>query len=140
MSTHYGPVSTDIVLRLVAPSGPSREVRANLGYSPGDPYAVCVGFHAGTTEVVEWTFARSLLSEGVTHAVGDGDVRVWPADRTQSRVRLALSSPSGEAMFDAPTSRVLSFLNQTYLVVPTGCESSFVDVDAELMSLLDHGR
>lgn len=141
MSIRFGPVSTDLVLRLVLPTGPDREVQANLSYSPRDPYAVRVGFHTGAAEVVEWTFARSLLSEGVTRAVGDGDVQVWPADRAaHSWVCLALSSPSGQAMFEAPLPRVVAFLNQTYLVVPTGRESDFVDVDAELAALLDHGR
>jgi Streptomyces sporulation and cell division protein, SsgA len=141
MSIHHDPVSTNLVLRLVLPNGPDREVQSDLTYSPWDPYAVRVGFHTGSAEVVEWTFARSLLSEGVTRAVGDGDVQVWPADPpAHSRVCLALSSPSGQALFEAPLTRVVSFLNQTYLVVPTGCEGNFIDVDAELASLLDHGR
>ena len=50
---------------------------------------------------------------------------------------LALSSPSGRALFEAPLLRVVQFLTQTYAVVPTGCESGFVDVDAELASLLN---
>jgi Streptomyces sporulation and cell division protein, SsgA len=125
-------------LRLVVADGPDRAVHADVSYSPVDPYAVRVAFHTGTAEVVEWTFARSLLTDGVTHPVGDGDVQVWPASATgQPMVCLSLSSPSGRALFEAPLPRVVQFLTETYALVPTGCESDFVDVDAELARLLD---
>jgi hypothetical protein len=138
MSIHPDTVTTELVLRLVVPDGPDRAVQANLNYSPRDPYAVRVAFHAGTTDVVEWTFARSLLSDGVTHPVGDGDVQVWPTGQPdQSGVCLSLSSPSGKALFEAPLPRVVSFLTATYTLVPTGCESDYVDVSAELASILD---
>src|SRR5580698_8324405 len=138
MSIHPDAVTTELVLRLVVTDGPDRAVHADLNYSPHDPYAVRVAFHTGMTEVVEWTFARSLLSDGVTHPVGDGDVQVWPTDRAeQSGVCLALSSPSGRALFEAPLPRVVAFLTQTYALVPTGCESDFVDVSAELASILN---
>jgi len=141
MSTHPEMVSTEIELRLVVSDGPDRPVHADLSYSPIDPYAVRVAFHTGSSEIVEWTFARSLLTDGVTHPVGDGDVQVWPANNTgQPTVCLSLSSPSGRALFEAPLARVVEFLTQTYTLVPTGCESDFVDVAAELTSLLggDH--
>jgi hypothetical protein len=137
MSSRPDRVSTEIVFRLVVRDGPDRAVHANLTYFPADPYAVRVGFHTGSAEVVEWTFARSLLSDGVTHPVGDGDVQVWPTeDSEQAGVCLALSSPSGRALFEAPLPRVVQFLSQTYAIVPTGDESDFVDVDTELASLL----
>jgi hypothetical protein len=130
-------VSTDIVFRLLVEDGPDRAVAASLTYVPQDPYAVRVGFHTGIDETVEWTFARSLLSDGVTHPVGDGDVQVWPTDEAkQSGVCVALSSPSGQALFEAPLPRVVQFLTKTYAIVPTGSESGFVDVDAELALLL----
>jgi hypothetical protein len=137
MSIHPDGVSTEIVFRLVVSDGPDRAVHATLRYLPHDPYAVRVGFHTGSTEIVEWTFARSLLSDGVTHPVGDGDVQVWPTDNAeQAGVCLALSSPSGRALFEAPLPRVVAFLTQTYALVPNGSEGGFVNVDAELASLL----
>jgi hypothetical protein len=138
MSAVPDMVRSEIELRLVVPDGSDRAVHADLGYSPADPYAVRVAFHTGGTEIVEWTFARSLLTDGVTHPVGDGDVQVWPATTTgQPTVCLSLSSPSGRALFEAPLARVVEFLTDTYALVPTGCESDFVDVDAELALLLD---
>jgi hypothetical protein len=138
MSTRPDMVSTEIELRLVVSDGPDRAVQADLSYAPTDPYAVRVAFHTGSTETVEWTFARSLLTDGVTHPVGDGDVQVWPANAgSQPMVCLSLSSPSGRALFEAPLGRVVEFLTETYSHVPTGCESDFVDVGVELDSLLN---
>src|SRR5580698_3960494 len=138
MSIHPDAVTTELVLRLVVTDGPDRAVHADLNYSPHDPYAVRVAFHTGAAEVVEWTFARSLLSDGVTHPVGDGDVQVWPTDRAaQPGVCVALSSPSGRALFEAPLPRIVAFLTRTYSLVPNGAESSFVDVDTELALILN---
>jgi Streptomyces sporulation and cell division protein, SsgA len=137
MSATPEMVRTKIELRLVMSDGPDRAVNADVNYSATDPYAVRVDFHTGSAEVVEWTFARSLLSDGVTHAVGEGDVHVWPALKTdRQRVCLSLSSPSGRALFEAPLPRVVEFLSRTYELVPTGCESDFVDIDAGLAELL----
>jgi hypothetical protein len=131
-------VTSAIELRLVVADGPDRAVHADLTYSLTDPYAVQVAFHTGGAEVVEWTFARSLLTDGVTHPVGDGDVQVWPASNAgQPTVCLSLSSPAGQALFEASLNGVVEFLTQSYTIVPTGCESDFVDVDAELAALFD---
>jgi hypothetical protein len=137
MSTCPDIVTAAIDLRLVVADGPSIAVRADLRFAPDDPYAVSVAFHTGTAEVVEWTFARSLLTDGVTHPAGIGDVQVWPARSHEApTVCLSLSSPSGRALFEAPLPQLVEFLTQTYELVPTGCESEFVDVDLALVSLL----
>jgi hypothetical protein len=137
MSARQDMVTAEIELRLVVSNGPTRQVHSELSYDPTDPYAVRVAFHTGGSEIVEWTFARSLLTDGVTHPVGAGDVQVWPANTTgRPSVCLALSSPSGRALFEAPLTRVVEFLALTYALVATGCESDFVDVDVELAALL----
>ena len=137
MSTRPETVSTELELRLVVPGNASLPVAADVRYQADDPYAVHVAFHTGGDDVVEWTFARQLLTDGVTRPVGEGDVQVWPS-HTAGRpvVCLSLSSPSGRALFEATLSEVVEFLTQTYAAVPTGNESSFVDVDAELALLL----
>jgi hypothetical protein len=136
VSTRPHPVSSEIELRLIVVDGPDRHVRAELTYSHTDPYAVRVGFHTGSGETVEWTFARSLLTDGVRQPAGDGDVKVWPAAGGQQLVCLSLSSPSGRALFETPLPGLVEFLAQTYERVPTGCESDFVDVDAAFAELL----
>lgn len=134
-------VTAELELALVAPDGHGLPVAAVLQYEAVDPYAVRVGFRTGADEVVEWIFARQLLSDGVTARVGEGDVQVWPLRPGDPRGRgatvcLSLCSPSGAALFEAPLAAVVDFLSRTYATVPIGAESDFVDVDAELALLL----
>ena len=131
-------VTSELGLRLVVPDGAPLPVTANVSYDTADPYAVTVTFHTGAAEPVRWTFARQLLTDGVEAPVGDGDVRAWPGHTDGVPVvSIALSSPSGRALFEAPLSGVVEFLSRSYLAVPTGCESDFVNLDAELTSLLE---
>jgi hypothetical protein len=137
MSAHPATVSARLALQLIVPGDASLPVLAAVRYDSTDPYAVTVTFHTGTEESVEWTFARDLLTDGVTRPVGQGDVQVWPAQSAgHPVVCLALSSPSGRALFEVRLSEVVEFLTRTYALVPTGSESGHVDVDAELALLL----
>lgn len=137
METRPDTVTTEIELRLVVPGNSPLPVLADLRYEPSDPYAVHVAFHTGGADLVEWVFARALLTDGVAGPVGEGDVQVWPS-HTHGRpvVCLSLSSPSGRALFEVPLPELVEFLTRTYDAVPTGSESTFVDVDAELALLL----
>ncbi|MCW2571911.1 MAG: sporulation and cell division protein SsgA [Frankiales bacterium] len=140
MTPRSTSVNTELQLRLVVPGAASLPVRAGLGYDVTDPYAVQVAFHTGTGndgEIVEWTFARQLLTDGVTAPVGEGDVQVWPSTSAGvTVVCLSLSSPSGKALFEVPLPELVDFLGQTYAAVPTGAEGQYVDVEAELALLL----
>lgn len=137
MNARPDHVTAVLDLRLVVPGSSSLPVVADLSYEAGDPYAVHVAFHTGATEVVEWVFARQLLTDGVTRPVGEGDVQVWPSHSGgRPVICLALSSPSGRALFEAPLADLVEFLTKTYAAVPTGSESDYVDLDAELSLLL----
>jgi sporulation and cell division protein SsgA len=137
MTTRPQLVTSELALRLVVPDGAPLPVTASLHYDTADPYAVSITFHTGSSESVRWTFARQLLTDGVERPCGEGDVRVWP---THSEgvpvVCVALSSPSGRALFEAPLSGLVEFLSRSYLAIPTGSESDYVDLDAELSTLL----
>jgi hypothetical protein len=136
MSVAPAVVTADLALRLVVPGSASLPVACTLIYDPVDPYAVRVGFRTGGSDVVEWTFARQLLSDGVQGPSGEGDVRVWPKDGPGSLlVCLSLCSPSGHALFEVPLPELVEFLTRSYHVVPTGEESSRVDLDVELALL-----
>jgi len=139
MSTRPDSVTEDLELRLVVPGSQSLPVRADFSYDHADPYAVRVAFHTGGagSDIVEWTFARSLLTDGVTHPVGEGDVQVWPSHSAgRPVICISLSSPSGRALFEVPLADLVEFLTKSYAVVPTGSEGDHVDVDAELALLL----
>ena len=132
-------VRAELQLRLVVAGSVPLPVRADLRYDVLDPYAVQVSFHttSGDSDSVEWTFARSLLTDGLSEPAGDGDVQVWPSTSGGLPVVcLSLSSPSGKALFEVPLPELVEFLGQTYEAVPTGCESDHVDVEAELALLL----
>jgi hypothetical protein len=130
-------VSAELGLSLVVPEHGAVPLVASLRYSAEDPYAIRMAFHVGTDEPVEWIFARDLLAVGLEGPAGEGDVQVWPADEHGLEVlNIALSSPFGEAHFEAPRSTTSAFLNRTYEVIAPGHEADFIDVDGELDDLL----
>lgn len=134
-------VCITIDVRLVVTEETKVPLRATLGYDLGDPFAVRVTFHTAPHEHVEWVFARELLYLGSIRHTGDGDVRVWPAcvdhaSEAGETMLLALSSPYGRALFELPLADVVDFLGHTYSAVPAGDESSLIDVDRELRTLL----
>ncbi|MGX1670241.1 SsgA family sporulation/cell division regulator [Streptomyces sp. NPDC055400] len=130
-------VERELELRLVLSPERSIPVPARLTYRTDDPYAVHIAFHIGSENPVNWTFARELLVEGVFRPCGHGDVRVWPTkvDR-RSVVLMALSSPDGDALLEAPAAAVSSWLERTLRVVPPGSESGRLGIDDGLAELL----
>ena len=130
-------VAAELGLRLVVPEHGGVPLTASLYYRGDDPYAIRMAFHVGTDDPVEWIFARDLLAEGLDRVAGDGDVRVWPSTAAHRDVlNLALSSPFGEAHFEAPRVATAAFLARTFEMIAEGSESEFLDVDDELDDLL----
>jgi hypothetical protein len=130
-------VSAELGLRLVVPDRTTIPLLATLEYAADDPYAIRMAFYVGNDEPVEWIFARELLTVGIERGVGEGDVQVWPASHdTERTLNLSLSSPFGNALFEAPLAPLADFLHRTYGVVPAGRESEFVDLGTELENLL----
>ncbi|MEV0179624.1 SsgA family sporulation/cell division regulator [Streptomyces sp. NPDC050625] len=134
---HSTVVERELELRLVLSPERSIPVPARLGYRTADPYAVHITFHINSEHPVHWTFARELLVEGVFRACGQGDVRVWPT-RTQGRgvVLVALSSPDGDALLEAPAAQVSAWLERTLRMVPPGTEGGQLGIDDALDQLL----
>lgn len=130
-------VSAELDLRLVVPDHAAVPLVASLSYRGDDPYAVRMAFHVGSNEPVEWIFARELLTVGPECPTGDGDVQVWPAAGTGGEVlNIALSSPFGQALFEAPAAAIAQFVRRTYELVPAGREGDFVDIESEIEGLL----
>ena len=121
-------------------------------YSGDDPYAVRMAFHVGTDEPVEWIFARDLLAAGIESPQGEGDVQVWPSlmscaddddldmpgpqESGGKILNIELSSPFGQAHFEAPAQAMSAFLQRTYQIVPAGQEGRYMDIETELNDLL----
>jgi hypothetical protein len=130
-------VERELELRLVLSPERRIPVAARLGYRTDDPYAVQLDFHVDSAHPVHWAFARELLVEGVFRPCGSGDVRVWPA-KTEGRsvVLMALCSPCGEALLEAPAAQLSSWLERTLRLVPPGREGEQLGIDDALAVLL----
>jgi hypothetical protein len=148
-------ISAELGLKLVVPQQTIVPLVASMYYSGSDPYAVRMAFHVGTDEPVEWIFARDLLAAGIESRQGKGDVQVWPSpvsvaetgdldligtaepQGTPGKVlNIELSSPFGQAHFEAPAEAMSAFLQRTYQIVPAGQESRYIDIETELNDLL----
>jgi len=110
---------------------------AALGYNPADPFAVTVTFVTAAGDVV-WTFARELLTRGLTDPAGEGDVHIWPCLDATGRavVIIELSSPDGELVAQARTQDIYRFVSRSLALVPAGMESTYIDVDQLIDRLL----
>ncbi len=130
-------VAAELGLTLVVPEHGGVPLTASLFYRGDDPYAIRMAFHVGMDDPVEWIFARDLLAAGMHEPAGDGDVRVWPGTGADQRIlNIALSSPFGQAHFEAPLQAMSGFLLRTFEVIPVGREGDFADIDGELNELL----
>lgn len=146
MNSSSSTVSAELGLRLIVPQQTIVPLVASLFFSGEDPYAIRIAFHVGLDEPVEWIFARDLLAEGIAARAGLGDVQVWPSiatpdpqggdDDIRDVLNIELSSPFGQAHFEAPIKEISDFLQRTYRIVESGKETDFVDVEAELNDLL----
>src|SRR5690349_12957575 len=122
--------------RLITAEDREIPVSATLRYTTDDPLAVFVDFPAEAAlegEEVTWTFARSLLDQGLRAPAGHGDVQIWPYGRT--RTVLEFHSPHGLALLQFPASALRRFLVRTYDVVQPGREDLAGVVERGLSAL-----
>jgi hypothetical protein len=136
MDTAPPTVTQSLTLELIDPTGAVTPLEAELHYDPSDPYAVTTVFMTGASQV-RWTFGRELLIEGLYEPSGDGDVHVWPCLDADGHavVIVELCSPDGEALVQARTGDVTSFVERMTKAVAPGAESNHVDVDAALTAI-----
>jgi hypothetical protein len=131
-------VSYPLALSLLSADGSEVILAAELRFALQDPLAVEALFDDGGDEPVRWVFARDLLSAGLDHRSGDGDVVVWPtidADGTRA-VHVRLRSPHGDALLEASADAIQAFLVATWALVPPGTEHEHLDVENALDALL----
>lgn len=115
-----------------------REVPVTLRYLSTDPLAVHFDFPPESCldgEALSWTFARTLLEDGVRGPAGSGDVHIWPCGRALTV--LEFHSPRGLALLQFDTSALRRFLLRSYAVVAAGQEDIGGAVERGLSSLFD---
>ena len=136
MNTAALTVKQPLTLELIDPTGQVTPMQAELHYDPRDPYAVTTVFMTGSSQV-RWTFGRDLLVDGLYEPCGDGDVHVWPCLDSDGHavVIIELCSPDGEALVQARTGDLSSFVDRMTSTVVPGSESDHVDVDAALAAI-----
>ena len=105
-------VTTEMNLKLVLTAERSVTVLALFDYAAHEPFSVRATFRTSEGDV-NWVFARDLLAEGLRKPVGDGDIAVWPSKNASGDIFcLSLSSPSGQALMEAPREQIEEFLMQ----------------------------
>ncbi|GAA4999799.1 SsgA family sporulation/cell division regulator [Kitasatospora paranensis] len=130
-------VELELGMELVLSPERSVPVPARLSYGSHDPFAVHITFHLDTGTPVTWVFGRDLLVEGTFRPCGQGDVRIWPTRAgRRSLLCLALSSPAGDALLEAPLAAVAGWLERAHRLVPPGGELAALDMDHCLAELL----
>jgi hypothetical protein len=132
-------VTTEMDLKLVLTAERSVSVLALLDYAAHEPFSVRATFRTAEGDV-NWVFARELIADGLRKPAGDGDIAMWPS-KTDGRevLCISLSSPSGQALMEAPREVIEDFLARSYTVVPSGSESSLIDMDSLIDRLLEDG-
>jgi Streptomyces sporulation and cell division protein, SsgA len=152
MSSNRTEVSAELGLGLiVGPENTIVPLMAGLSYTSADPYAVRMAFYVETDEPIEWTLSRDLLAAALHAREGIGDVQAWPSAAScdpaaggalgraaagHGVLNIAMSSPFGQAHFEASAQAIEAFLLRTYKLVPAGQEPAHLDFDAELTELL----
>ncbi|ANW17354.1 SsgA family sporulation/cell division regulator [Streptomyces clavuligerus] len=137
----FRTVEQSIPAHLISGAPRPTPVTVCLLYSADDPFAVRMVFPPEVSlsgAEVTWTFARSLLDEGLRTAAGGGDVRIRPCDR--SRTLVELRSAEGVALLRFATGRLRHFLLHAYTTVPAELETCALDLDAGLAALLGGAR
>ncbi|HET9381928.1 MAG TPA: SsgA family sporulation/cell division regulator [Streptomyces sp.] len=99
-------------------------VRVTLRHDSEDPRNVRVGLPPGPGPR-EWTFARSLLEQGLRAPVRSGPVRVWPCGRVQTVVEF--HSRQGCSLVQFETKALTRFLGRTRLAAAAVTEATPAD-------------
>ncbi|MGW6911826.1 SsgA family sporulation/cell division regulator [Streptomyces sp. NPDC054940] len=122
--------------RLITAADQDIAIPATLRYTSADPLAVHIVFPPHVTvdgEGVTWTFARTLLGEGLGTPAGLGSVRVRPCGESHTYVEFHASA--GTAVLRFATSDLYRFLARTYTVISPGEETVGAELDQGLVAL-----
>ena len=137
MNTAPATVTQPVVVELIDVNGTATPIEAELQYDAADPFAVTAVFKTGP-HAVRWTFGRDLLTDGLYEPSGDGDVHVWPCldNAGHAVVIIELCSPDGEALIQAKTGDMHTFVKRMSAAVAPGCESERLDIDGAIAAIL----
>lgn len=129
-------VTQVLTLELIDSTGASTPLETEFAYDARDPFAVTATFNTIAGQV-RWTFGRDLLIGGLYEPTGDGDVHVWPCldDEAHSVIIIELCSPDGEALVQARTSDITTFVERITRAVAPGAETEMLDIDGAIAAI-----
>ncbi|GAB2769089.1 hypothetical protein GCM10027020_22740 [Nocardioides salsibiostraticola] len=138
LDDNHAPVRHEIALQCVDEHDRPLIFMATFAYHPATPYAVSITCHLVEADYA-WTVERSLIEAGLKRRVGFGMVRVAPArcDAGWPMVAISLLSAAGSLETKAELGAIQRFLAETRRLVPTGTESTHVDLDELVAELLE---
>ncbi|MGW3953669.1 SsgA family sporulation/cell division regulator [Streptomyces sp. NPDC004752] len=124
--------------RLIGATDQQILIPVALRYCRADPLAVHIDFPSLVSpdgEDMTWSFARELLTEGLHHPAGIGDVYIWPCAPAHTIIEFRGLDGRAVAKFD--TSVLRRFLLRSYTVVDRGGEDVEPALEERLAALLD---
>jgi hypothetical protein len=129
-------VRQTVTLELIDATGAASPLETEFSYDPSDPFAVTATFLTVAGQV-RWTFGRDLLIGGLHEPTGDGDVHVWPCldNEAHSVVIIELCSPDGEALVQARSADMTSFVERMTAAVAPGAEAAQLDIDSAIAAI-----
>ncbi|MFG3282749.1 SsgA family sporulation/cell division regulator [Streptomyces sp. NPDC048111] len=130
-------VQAEVMMSFLVSEELSFRIPVELAYEATDPYAVRMTFHLPGDAPVTWAFGRELLLDGLNKPIGDGDVRIEPAEPDLlSDVHIRLRVGADAALFRAGAAPLVAFLDRTDKLVPLGQEWTLGDFDEHLEDAL----
>jgi hypothetical protein len=133
----HGNIELRTTLHFLSAPPDLADVDCKFTYSTDDPFAVCMNLLVTAGVEVTWVVGRDLLAAGTERLSGESDFKVWPSRGPhRPSLYLRLERPQVRATFVADLTTVRRWLDETYALVPSGREATFLDWDALTESLL----
>ncbi|RZT75517.1 sporulation and cell division protein SsgA [Pseudonocardia sediminis] len=85
-------------------------ITIRLTWSPNDPLLATASIPTNTDRTVEWSLSIDLLTAGLDHPAGLGDVCVLPDPADPTRAELVLSSDTGRICLGFAVENLIDFL------------------------------
>lgn len=120
---------------ILTPDGRRIKTAGTMLYTKSDAWAVTIDFVMPNSEIVPWTFARQLLSDGRYGWQGLMNVQIGPHHHNGAHIAIVLTSGEGRAYVIVRRSEVSQFMARTQAVVPYGSEVAHLDIDALIGAL-----
>jgi Streptomyces sporulation and cell division protein, SsgA len=138
-SQHARAVTHDLQMKIVLDDGTRVVLASRWDYDARDPFAVRATFRTGEGDIT-WIFARDLLRDGLTDAVGEGDIAIRPGHPSRGPIiHITLMSPNGTARIEGDRHQLSTFVTEVYDRVPEGSEWMYLDLDTTIDDLLRDG-